>query len=131
MEKIRLKDVICRHNLPVTGLYGKTVHVIVFFDPRDKETYIWKTSCCGLEYDEGKTYTIIAEYKGNCVLSRVKDITSQEEKSEQPDAPKVNALDILLPNTDKHLTFNEKYDIIYRNERRNLYVREDKRIFTI
>lgn len=117
MEKIRLKDVICRHNLPVTGLYGKTVHVIVFFDPRDKETYIWKTSSCGLEYDEGKTYTIIAEYKGNCVLSRVKDITDQEKESEQPDVSKVNALDILLPNTDKHLTLEEKYDIILPTER--------------
>ena len=71
---IKLKDVTCRHNLPVrTGYHGATIHVIVFFDPRDKETYIWKcTTSDGLHWEEGETYSIIANYEGDQRLSRVK-----------------------------------------------------------
>lgn len=71
---IRLKDVICRHNLIVrTGYHEAPIHVIVFFDPRDKETYIWKcTTSYGINWEEGETYSIIANYEGNQQLSRVK-----------------------------------------------------------
>ena len=116
---ISLKDVICRHNLTInTGYHGSTVHVIVFFDPRDKETYIWKcTTSYGINWEEGETYSIIANYEGNQQLSRVREvdydhgISDQDhgKKSEQDDTRK-NALDILLP--DMNLTNDEKYDMI-------------------
>lgn len=117
METINLKDVVCRHNITInTGYHGSTVHCIVFMDPRDHETYIWKASgTAGLNWEEGETYSITAQYEGDCRLSRVKlvshSISDQDhgKKSEQDDTRK-NALDILLP--DMNLTNDEKYDMI-------------------
>ena len=122
METINLKDVICRHNLTInTGYGGSTVHAIVFFDPRDKETYIWKASgIAGVGWEEGETYSITAQYEGDCRLSRVKmadhSISDHDHSkiSEQDHPRRKNALDILLP--DIHLTYDEKYDIIKRKE---------------
>jgi len=115
---ISLKDVICRHNITVnTGYYGNTIQVIVFFDPRDKETYIWKCSNYGGHWEEGETYSIIANYEGDQRLSRVREVDYNHgipdqkhgKKSEQKQ-DKLNALDILLP--DMNLTNDEKYDMI-------------------
>ena len=117
MATINLKDVKVRHNLSIrTGYGGSTVHVIVFFDPRDKETYIWKaTGSAGLDWEEGETYSITAQYEGDCILSRVKatdhSIPDQDHgKISEQKHPRKNALDILLP--DMNLTNDEKYDII-------------------
>ena len=116
---INLKDVICRHNITInTGYYGKAIHVIVFFDPRDKETYIWKCTSGASIWEEGETYSITANYEGNQQLSRVKQIDYDHgipdgdhgKKSEQEEIKKKNALDILLP--DINLTNDEKYDMI-------------------
>lgn len=114
MATINLKDVKVRHNLSIrTGYGGSTVHVIVFFDPRDKETYIWKaTGLAGLGWEEGETYSITANYEGNQQLSRVKQIDYDHgipdgdhgKKSEQEETTKKNALDILFP--DINLTYN-------------------------
>lgn len=113
MEKIELKNVKCRHNITVnTNYHGNTVHVIIFFDPRDHETYYWKCTSGGLNWEEGVTYSILAQYHGNQQLSHVKLISydrSVKGESEQPDC-KINALDILFPDT--HLTNDEKYDMI-------------------
>ena len=113
--QIILRDVICKHNIPVTGYHGNTVHVIIFYDPKTHTTWYWKTQTTdGLRYKEHLSYSIIGHDDGNYKLSRVNEISfdrskDPEAESEQPDQ-KLNALDILFPDT--HLTYNEKYDII-------------------
>ena len=112
-KKIELKNVVCRHNIPIrTGYGGATVHILVFFDPRDKETYWWKCTSGGYGFEEGVTYSLLAQYEGNQQISLGRIIScdrSIKDKSEQADA-KPNALDILLPVMD--LTYDDKYDII-------------------
>ena len=103
MASISLKNVICRHNIGIkTGYSGSTVHIIVFFDPRDKETYIWKCTSGGLSWEEGITYSILANYEGNCRLSHVRLISydrSVKGESEQekitPDAD-VDQFDLIF-----------------------------------
>ena len=108
-EKIELKNIVCRHNIPIrTGYGGSTIHIIIFFDPRDKETYWWRCTSYGYAWKEGEVYSIKARYEGNQRLSYVDSF-----KSEQKDdvaSKKINALDILLPDMD--LTNDEKCDII-------------------
>lgn len=120
---IKLKDVQCRHNIPVnTGYHGSTIHVIVFFDPRDKETYIWKaTGLAGLGWEEGETYSIIANYEGGQRLSRVKlikDLPDQDHKriSEQIDQDTQDAFDMIF---DTQLTNNESCDIMPLERRKS------------
>jgi len=115
-EKIELKNVVCRHNIPIrTGYGGSTVHILIFFDPRDKETYWWKCTSGGYGFEEGATYSLLARYEGNQQISHGRIISYHrsikgESEQEDPTQGKINALDILLPDMD--LTNDEKYDII-------------------
>lgn len=86
-HKIKLKDIICLHNIKITGYKGHPVHVIVFLDELNNQTYIWSTSTAGLSYEVGEVYSISALCSDEYQLSYVKDIKniSDEEhaKSEQ------------------------------------------------
>ena len=120
MEKIELRNVVCRHNVSVvTGYHGTVVHLIVFYDPKDHETYFWKCTSGGLDWEEGATYSITAQKEeGTPRISRVR-ILSDHVESEQKKitvAHTVNALDILMPDTN--LTNDEKYDIITNRKER-------------
>lgn len=123
MAQIILRDVIVKHNIPVSSKYG-TIHIIIFYNPKDYTTWYWKTSTTdGLKYEEHCTYSIMGIDEGDFRLSRVSEVSISERKdveSEQKQNAKestVNALDILLPtnNIDTHLTNDEKYDILKLN----------------
>ena len=115
MAQVILKDVIVKHNIPVRTQYN-TTHVIVFYNPKDNTTWCWKTATASaLGYEEHRSYSIIGSDEGNFRLSRVNEVSfdrSEDVESEQQaNAPgKINALDILIPDT--HLTNDEKYDMI-------------------
>lgn len=118
-KSIILRDLILRHNIPVSTRYG-TAHVLVFYNPKDNLTWSWKTSTFP-RFEVNKKYSIIACDEGDYNLSRVKEVDfdhgydcdqDQDTVSEQDviNKIKLNALDILIPDT--HLTNDEKYDMI-------------------
>ena len=59
MEKIILKDIVCKHNISIqTGYHSKVVHILVFLDEVTQEIYTWKTTTLGLDYEVGETYKL-------------------------------------------------------------------------
>lgn len=110
--QIILRDVILKHDIPVTTKWGVT-HVLIFYNPKDNTTWAWKTTTLP-QFDEHNTYSIIAVDEGDFNISHVRNITSAEVdpedsatvKSEQP----LSAKDI--DYFDKLLTLDYKYDII-------------------
>ena len=118
LPKICLKHIICRHHAKIPGGASKLVHIIVFMDPRDHETYIWiDNNNSGLDHNfqENHTYSIVARVGGGINLSDVHKINPSEQLDESGNLIKQNALDILLPDT--HLTFDEKHDILTKERR--------------
>lgn len=120
MGEICLKDVICKHNVGMPGYRGHTVHIIVFLDEVDQETYIWKCNSGGLDWEEGETYNIRARCTSDNQLSYVKQLPVISDTVAYPAKVKSEQLDDADKDTDffdKLLTSNEEYDIIKETER--------------
>lgn len=118
LPQICLKHVICRHHAKTFSSHG-VVHIIVFLDPRDHETYLWiDHSSSGLDhnYQENHTYSIVARVGSGVNLADVHKINPIEQLDESGNLIKQNALDILLPDTN--LTFDEKHDILAQERRK-------------
>jgi hypothetical protein len=92
MEDIIIKDVECRHRIPMTDGHGGRRYVIIFIDTK-ANTYYWVTNSPML-FTDGGVYNIKAKIdKQFNRLSYVKMILEDVE-SEQPD--KIDAEDIVL-----------------------------------
>lgn len=114
MAEILLRDVILKHDVAIkTGHYGKTVHVLVFFDPKSYITWCWKTTTLPT-FQVHNSYSIICRDEGDYNISHVREVDfdhgsiSKDVESEQPDTR--DAWDELF--NDTNLTLNEKYDIM-------------------
>lgn len=95
-KQIILKDIICNHNIPITGRYG-AIHIIIFYDPKTHNTWYWRTQTTdGLRYEEHNTYSIIANDDGNYKLSRVNEVSFDRSKSSETKSEQLDALDVLL-----------------------------------
>lgn len=119
LPKICLKNVICRHHAIIPDKSKSSiriVHVIIFYDPRDHETYLYIAGAADEHnFKEGKEYSITARVGGGVNLSHVQIINPSEQLDESGNLIKQNALDILLPDTN--LTFDEKHDILAQERR--------------
>ena len=115
LPKIVLKNILCRHHAVIPS--GKSVvHVIVFIDLRDHETYLYIAGAADEHnFKENHTYSIMARVGGGINLSQVKIINPDEQLDDFGNLIKPNALDILMPDT--HLTFDEKHDILARERK--------------
>ena len=111
-----LRDLILKHDIPVTTKWGVT-HVLIFYNEKDHTTWAWKTTTLPY-FKEHNKYSIICIDEGDYNISHVREVdfdhghpaAGDAGESEQPDDPRPNALDILLP--DMNLTNDEKYDMI-------------------
>ena len=102
-EKIRLRNLICRHNIGVhTGYGGMTKRIIVFIDPVTTQTFIWTTSSprSADEFIVEHVYDIQANlYPGNQLLN-VQILNHATKVNKDP----IDACDILFNHTDTLLT---------------------------
>jgi len=92
LKDILLKDVECKHRIPIPGYQGGARYVFIFMD-RKADTYYWVTNSPG-PFLDGDICSIKAKIDtSNNRLSYVRP-TYDEPESEQPD--KIDAEDILL-----------------------------------
>lgn len=93
MEDIIIKDIECRHRIPMPDGHGGRRYVMVFIDNK-ANTYYWITNSPML-FADGGIYNIKAKIDRQFNrLSYVKMILDDIDPSEQPD--KIDAEDIVL-----------------------------------
>lgn len=92
-DYVILRDVECRHRIPVPTGHGGSRFVFVFIDSK-ANTYYWVTGSPML-FTDGGIYTIKAKLdKQYNRLSYVRMVLDDIDPSEQPD--KIDAEDIVL-----------------------------------
>jgi len=90
-KSILLKDVECKHRIPLPGYQGHAQYVFIFMDKK-ANTYYWVTTAPG-PFLDGDICNISAKIDESCNrLSYVRPVYNVE--SEQPD--KIDAEDIVL-----------------------------------